>query len=204
MIVVHPEIVLLGDPVLRRKAEPVERITPTVHTLADRMIRIMHEADGLGLAAPQIGVPLRLFVAYDGERDYVFVNPRIVAQSGREVRREGCLSLPGLYGDVPRAQSVTLLAKTRLGREVKVEASGLFARVIQHEVDHLNGVLFIDHRPQDLHLVLERNPKGEEDPLVERIPIGLEEVEEFYHFLRESRLLSVAEAWERFQKVQVR
>lgn len=108
------------------------------------MIETMHEANGIGLAAPQVGVSQRILVAQVEERLHVLINPRITKREGKEVGTEGCLSIPGVLADVPRAARVVLKGKNRRGRGVSLDAEGLLARVIQHEVDHLDGILFLD------------------------------------------------------------
>lgn len=141
------EIVTVDSPkaaVLRKRAKPVGRVTAEMQRLIHRMINVMREAKGVGLAAPQIGVSKRVFVAEVEERIHVFIDPQIVKKDGEEVSSEGCLSIPGVVADVPRALQVTVKGKNRKGRGITVSAEGLLARVIQHEVDHLNGVLFLD------------------------------------------------------------
>ncbi len=135
-----------GDPVLRRRAEPVREVTPQIRETLRDMIDTMYREVGVGLAAPQIGVSLQLMVVDDekGRGPRCLVNPEIVDQGGRVVAEEGCLSIPGIFAPVARAEWVRLEAQDEEGRPVTVEARGLFARVIQHEMDHLDGVLFID------------------------------------------------------------
>lgn len=149
-------IVVLGDEddaILRQRARKVKRFGPHLEKLAQDMIETMRENHGVGLAAPQIGLPLRLFVAEipEDEEDpqsgqvYVLVNPKIIKASREEVEgEEGCLSVPGIYGDVWRAEEVVVRAQDTSGRGFRLRARGLLARVIQHEVDHLEGILFID------------------------------------------------------------
>jgi peptide deformylase len=135
-----------GDPVLRRRAVPVEAVTPEVRRLASDMIETMYDEVGIGLAAPQVGVSTRLLVVGDeeGRGVQVLVNPAISAQGGKVTAEEGCLSLPGVFAQVTRSEWVTLEAQDLEGRPVAVTARGLRARVFQHEIDHLDGVLFID------------------------------------------------------------
>jgi peptide deformylase len=136
-----------GDPVLRDTARPVETFDEALRRLADDMIQTMHEAPGVGLAAPQVGRPLRLFV-YDvgGEEPdpHAMANPTLRDEWGEEIAEEGCLSVPGLYYPVKRAERVWAEGFDLDGHEVTVEGTELLARVLQHEVDHLNGVLFLD------------------------------------------------------------
>lgn len=130
--------------VLRRRAKPVGKVTPEIQRLVDAMIATMHEYNGVGLAAPQVGVSKRVFVAEVEEKLHVLIDPQIIRRVGEEVATEACLSIPGVAADVPRATSVTVKGKSRRGRGVTVGASGLLARVFQHEIDHLDGVLFLD------------------------------------------------------------
>jgi peptide deformylase len=143
----HPQIVKLGDPVLRQVAKPLTRYSQQTHALIERMTITMREASGLGLAAPQIGVSLRVIV-YDAGEDHglqVLVNPVILSAKGEQLDPpEGCLSIPGLEGVVPRANEIRVKAFDGRGKPISLRVSGLEARVIQHEIDHLNGVLFID------------------------------------------------------------
>jgi peptide deformylase len=135
-----------GDPVLRRRAADVTDITPQVRAIVADMIETMYDEAGIGLAAPQIGVSLRLMVVGHEERrePRALVNPAIVARSGEVTAEEGCLSLPGIFAEVTRSEWVDLEATDLEGRPVKIHRRGLLARVLQHEVDHLDGVLFID------------------------------------------------------------
>ncbi|MBI1864264.1 MAG: peptide deformylase [Nitrospirae bacterium] len=137
------------DPVLRKKALPVETIDDGFQRLIDDMIDTMYAAPGIGLAAPQVGVLRRLIVvdASAGETPlplYVLINPEVVSREGEQVGEEGCLSLPELNSDVARAARGTVRALDRTGTPVTVEAEGLLARCFQHEIDHLDGVLFMD------------------------------------------------------------
>jgi len=141
------EIITVDHPkaaVLRRRARPVGRVTAEIQRLANDMVEVMRGANGVGLAAPQVGVSKRLFVAEVEERVHVLVDPEIVKMEGEEADTEGCLSIPGLIGEVPRASHVVVKGKNRRGRGITVEADGLLARVFQHEIDHLDGVLFLD------------------------------------------------------------
>jgi peptide deformylase len=135
-----------GDPVLRRRAQPVETVTPDIRRLVDDMIDTMYDEVGIGLAAPQVGTSLRILVVGDeeGRGAQVLVNPVISESGGTVTAEEGCLSLPGVFAQVTRAQWVKLDAQDLEGEPVSIAARGLRARVFQHEVDHLDGVLFID------------------------------------------------------------
>jgi len=144
-------LVLLPDPLLRTVSRPVEGVDDRIRRLADDMIATMYDAPGIGLAGIQVGVPLRLFVL-DISRDEeardprVFVNPQIVQRSDETaLHEEGCLSIPEYYAEVERPARLTVQALDRDGQPFELEADGLLARVIQHEYDHLDGVLFIDH-----------------------------------------------------------
>jgi len=130
--------------VLRKKARPVGRVTKDVQDLVERMLVTMHAANGLGLAAPQVGEGIRLFVAQVEDRTVVLADPEILERQGEETAPEGCLSIPGVQGDVPRATLLTVRGKNRRGRKITIIADGVLARVIQHEIDHLDGILFLD------------------------------------------------------------
>jgi peptide deformylase len=145
-----------GDPVLRDQARPVELFDDALERLAANMIATMHEAPGVGLAAPQVGRPIRLVVFDVGDEEQgarALANPVLKNEWGEQIAEEGCLSLPGLYYPVRRAEKVWAEGFDVKGHEVTIEAEELLARVLQHEVDHLNGILFIDrldaeHRTQ--------------------------------------------------------
>jgi peptide deformylase len=137
---------VFGDPVLRERARPVERFDGALRRLAADMIQTMREAPGVGLAAPQVGRPLRLIVFDVGEDDgaRALANPVLRDEWGEQLGEEGCLSVPGLYYPVRRYLRVQAEGYNLEGHEVSIEASELISRILQHEVDHLNGVLFID------------------------------------------------------------
>jgi peptide deformylase len=142
---------LYGDPVLQARAKPVTKITPELRRMAEEMFETMASARGVGLAANQVGVLERLFVLdVPGDEDdepsrrLVMINPEILDRSGQQVDEEGCLSFPGLYFDVKRAMHVKARAMDLEGQQFEVEAEGYLARAIQHELDHLDGVLFVD------------------------------------------------------------
>jgi peptide deformylase len=147
-------IVLDPEPVLRKVAKKVTSLElrmPLTQQLIDDMVETMREAPGIGLAAPQVGVSKRIFVAEVSDEEdeeerqlYVFVNPVLTDFAGEETAAEGCLSIPGKIGDVTRAATCTIAAWDRTGNKVRVEAKGLLARCIQHEVDHLDGILITD------------------------------------------------------------
>ncbi|MFQ5829599.1 MAG: peptide deformylase [Candidatus Methylomirabilia bacterium] len=135
-----------GDPVLRRKAESVSAITPEIKELIADMVDTMYHQVGIGIAAPQIGISLRVVVldTEQGTSPRALVNPAITGEGGRMEAEEGCLSLPGIFAMVERAEWVEVQAQDADGQPVKLEARGLLARVVQHELDHLDGILFID------------------------------------------------------------
>ena len=135
-----------GDPILRRRAAPVREITPEIRRTVEDMIETMYDEVGIGLAAPQVGVSLRLMVVSHDKSGEArgLVNPMIAEQGGEVTSEEGCLSLPGIFAPVTRAEWVRLEAQDLEGHPVSIRGRGLTARVFQHEMDHLDGVLFID------------------------------------------------------------
>jgi peptide deformylase len=152
------KVVRLGDDILRKKAEPVEEVTDEIRELVREMFVTMEEEDGVGLAAPQVGRSIRLFVVKaDDHVERAFINPQIIATS-QEVcsYEEGCLSIPKMYEDVVRPERVTVQARNEKGRRFTLEAEGFLARVIQHEYDHLDGILFIDRIPTEKKIKIEQ------------------------------------------------
>jgi peptide deformylase len=143
------EIRVFGDPVLKTKAAEVTDVDAKLVTLADQMLELMYTAPGLGLAAPQIGVQKQLFVYDTGEGPHTLVNPTITESSGEWVYDEGCLSIPGLYVEIARPKEVLLHGWDLDGNEVSLEADELVARLFQHELDHLNGVLMFERMTGD-------------------------------------------------------
>jgi peptide deformylase len=133
-----------GDPVLKQKAAPLEKIIKKTKELMDSMAETMYAADGVGLAAPQVGVSQRIIVIDVGDGLIGLINPVIIESEGLECASEGCLSIPGVFGEVERASSVIVDAVDRNGKPVRIVADGLLARALQHEIDHLEGVLFIE------------------------------------------------------------
>lgn len=135
-----------GDPALRRRAAPVGEITPEVRALVADMVDTMYDEAGIGLAAPQLGVPLRVVVIVDDQtrEARALLDPVLADAAGTATAEEGCLSLPGIFAQVTRAAWVRVEARDLDGRPTTVEGRGLLARVLQHELDHLDGVLFID------------------------------------------------------------
>jgi len=133
---------------LRRKAEPVEQVDDEIRQLAENMLDTMYEAPGIGLAATQVNVQKRLLVidvSEDRSEPRVFINPEILEQSGEEVMEEGCLSVPGIFAEVKRASEIKVRALNEKGESFELETDGLLAVCIQHEIDHLNGKLFVDY-----------------------------------------------------------
>lgn len=147
-------ILKYDSPRLRMKSVRVKRIDPSIQSLIDDLIETMRSAEGIGLAAPQVGVLLRVIVAeyYEEEESEepsqtVLINPEIVAKEGEWMAEEGCLSIPGYVGTVPRAERVTVKGRTRAGKDVRLKTDGILAHILQHEIDHLDGVLYIDYLP---------------------------------------------------------
>ena len=138
------EIRLVGDPVLRLHAKPVPKVTKRIARLLRDMEDTMHANNGAGLAAPQVGVSERAIVVDVGDGPVYLVNPMIVARSGKQLETEGCLSTPGVSGYVERADHVVVVGLDAKGKQRRINASDWFAVALQHEIDHLDGVLFID------------------------------------------------------------
>ena len=136
----------LPDPVLRQKAKHVKIIDKSICKLVEDMIETMQDAPGVGLAAPQIGVPLRICVIGIPEKDPIcLINPKVVRKSGERVVEEGCLSLPGWVADVKRSEKVTVVAQDKTGKEVRIKGDKLLAQALEHEIYHLNGIVYIDY-----------------------------------------------------------
>jgi peptide deformylase len=175
---------VVGDPVLRRKAAKVAKIDASILALIDDMIETMRAAGGVGLAAPQIGRSLRVVVIESPQRlsragadpeeetepapaaadeVIVLVNPQVVRRTGQRQVTEGCLSVPGYWGEITRALKVTVKGLNREGREVRIKGEELLAQALEHEIDHINGVLYIDYLDSVDQLV-KAEPKEEEDP----------------------------------------
>lgn len=138
------KIVEIGDEVLREKAKPIKEITPQIIKLLDNMADTMYAANGVGLAAPQIGVSKRVIVVDVGEGLIELINPELVETKGSYIDTEGCLSVPGMIGEVTRAEKVVVKGLNRKGEQVAYQARGLMARAFQHELDHLDGIVFVD------------------------------------------------------------
>jgi peptide deformylase len=133
-----------GSEVLRKKARAVAAVDNSIRRLVDDMFETMYHADGVGLAAPQVGRSLRIVVVDVGDGPIALINPKVTSASGSVTDIEGCLSIPGVSGKVPRAERITVEALDADGRQVLFQADGLLARAVQHEVDHLDGILFVD------------------------------------------------------------
>lgn len=139
------EIQKAGSPVLKKISEPIKKIDGKLRSFLDDMAETMYQFDGIGLAAPQVGRSIRAVVIDVGDGKLLeLLNPEIAAQEGVSLDSEGCLSVPGIFGEVERSTRVTVEYTTRYGKHRKLEAENLLARCIQHELDHLNGILFID------------------------------------------------------------
>ena len=167
-----------GDEVLRRPAERVRNFGPALHQLLDNMVETMRDAPGVGLAAPQVGVDRRITVVeYPEDEDdpentlrvYELINPEIVKAKGAEIGQEGCLSLPGILADVDRSTYVLVRAQDRHGKEYRVKAYGWLARIFQHEIDHLHGVLMTDHAEQIYRLQEDEEGELEAVPLEQAV-----------------------------------
>ena len=136
----------MPDPALRQKAKRVRTIDSSIQKLIGDMIETMRSAGGVGLAAPQIGIPLRVIVIGMPEEEAIaIINPEIVRRKGERVVNEGCLSVPGYVGEIKRALSVTVKGRDQNGKEIRIKAEELLAEVLEHEIDHLKGALYIDH-----------------------------------------------------------
>jgi peptide deformylase len=161
-VAVRP-IVVRGVPVLHKKAKRVSQFDRNLHQLIDDMIETMRAAPGVGLAAPQIGVPLRVFVVEVDEKVTEVVNPEILKLIGEEELDEGCLSVPGYWGKIKRAQQVVVKGRDRHGKEIRLRGEGLFGQALQHETDHLNGILYLDH-PGVIDTLVRTRPERTAEP----------------------------------------
>lgn len=155
------KVLRYGSDVLREVAQPVEEITDDIRKLAKYMLEVMYDSDGVGLAAPQIGISKRIIAIdvnpYDPSEDpIILINPEIVDQQGEESVEEGCLSVPEIRGDVKRAAKVIVEGLDLDGKKLRIEATDLLARALQHEIDHLNGLLFIDHLSRLKHRLIRK------------------------------------------------
>ena len=152
------------DPVLKQKAKRVRTIDGSIRKLINDMLETMHSTPGrVGLAAPQIGVSLRVIViGIPEQEEIVLINPEIVRKTGERLIDEGCLSVPGYFGQIERAESVAVKGRNQNGKEIRIKADGLLAQALEHEIDHLNGTLYLDHleSKDKLHKV---EPEEEEE-----------------------------------------
>jgi len=167
------ELVIYPQRVLRVKCSPLKEINDESFERASRMLALMYEMSGVGLAGPQVGWAERVVTLdVDGSRkgERIFVNPRIVSSEGEIEEEEGCLSLPGVWARVRRAEKVVVAAYTLRGERVEIEAEGLQSRAWQHEIDHLNGMLFIDRLPPTSLLQIKDKLKGLERSFEEKKP----------------------------------
>ncbi len=167
------DIVFADNPILRKKSKKVKDFGETLQVLIDDMLETMHAANGMGLAAPQVGVLERVIVIEwpEDEEDpqsgqlFTLCNPQIIRARGEEASEEGCLCLPGYVGEVKRATSVIVKAQDRRGKKVRIKAEGILARAFQHEVDHLDGILYIDRveSPDKIRRIFPSEEGGRED-----------------------------------------
>ncbi|MDO8577975.1 MAG: peptide deformylase [Dehalococcoidales bacterium] len=156
---------LAPDPVLRLKAKRVKVFDGSLHKLVDDMLETMHDAGGVGLAAPQVGVPLRVVViGIPEEEDIVLINPQILTKFGERVVDEGCLSIPGYVGEVKRAVTVIVKGKAPSGKEIRIKGEEMLAHALEHEIDHINGILYIDHLESPDKLKKLKPPKSQTPP----------------------------------------
>lgn len=163
------KIITTENPILRQKAKKIHRFDPSLQKLVDDMFETMHVAGGVGLAAPQIALSIRVIVVEYEEHKVAILNPEIVKAEGEELGTEGCLSIPGYAGDnIRRAAKVLVKGQDVRGKAIRIPAEGWFARILQHEIDHLDGILFLDRldRPEDLR-ELREDDLEEEPALVE-------------------------------------
>lgn len=156
------EIRTQGDPVLEKMCKPVKTMTPRLQGLVDDMLETMYEANGVGLAASQVGVLRRIVVIDVGEGPYVLVNPEIIEKDGEQTGQEGCLSVPGVYGIVTRPEHVKAKAFDKDMKPYEIEAEGLFARAICHELDHLDGHMYTELVEDGLHRYEDEGEESEE------------------------------------------
>jgi len=138
---------IFPDPILKQKSKRVRTIDGSIQKLISDMVETMHSVPGrVGLAAAQVGIPLRVIViGLPEEEDIALINPEIVRRTGERLIDEGCLSLPGYVGQIKRAESVTVKGRDQNGKEIRIKADGLLAQVLEHEIDHINGKLYIEH-----------------------------------------------------------
>ena len=152
-----------GDPVLHKISRPVKEMTPKIRTLIFDMLDTMYEAMGVGLAAPQVGILKRIVTIDIGEGPIVLINPEILETSGEQTGDEGCLSVPGMAGQVTRPDYVKVVAQNEEMEEIELEGEGLLARAFCHEIDHLDGKMYVDLVEGELHDVEYSDPEAEEE-----------------------------------------
>lgn len=156
------EIRELGDEILRKKAKPVKAVTPRIKELIGDMFDTMYDAQGIGLAGPQVGVLRRIVVIDLGENPITLINPVIIEKDGSQVGEEGCLSVPGKVGIVERAEHVKVRAQDADLKEFEIEGEGLLARCFQHEIDHLDGIMYVD-KAKEMHDITAEDAQDAED-----------------------------------------
>jgi peptide deformylase len=164
-------ILTADEPILRQRAKRVSTYDASLHRLLDDMLETMRDAPGVGLAANQIGVPLQVAIIEIDSKITELVNPQIVRSSGEQLDWEGCLSIPGYVAETGRHAKVTVKARDRHGREFRVKGEELLARALQHEIDHLNGTLYIDHLESLEELV--RVSETHDDEVTEETAAGI-------------------------------
>ena len=155
-------IIFEDNPILRRPSLPVTQISNDILTLIDNMFDTLGEANGVGLAAPQVGENVRVIIVDTQQKKskpFALINPEIIHAEGEQVYEEGCLSCPGLSGNVKRAAKITVLGLTPQGKEIKIDAEKLLAVILQHEIDHLDGILFIDRLDEEEKKKVEKQRK---------------------------------------------
>jgi peptide deformylase len=158
------DVVTYPNQVLAQQAKSVTKIDANTKKLIQQMVAMMHEEKGVGLAANQVGVLQKVFVYDDGEHRGALVNGKIVSATGEQIGLEGCLSVPGLQGEVKRAQEIVVKGTDENGKEVKIKAEGFLARIFQHEMDHLEGHLFVERaEPGSLHYVTDDEDEEDEE-----------------------------------------
>lgn len=156
-------LTMMDNPVLHQKAKRVRKIGGSIQKLVDDMIETMHHIGGAGLAAPQVGVPLQVVVIeLPGEDVITLINPEVVKSWGERDVTEGCLSLPGYRGEIKRSESVTVKGRDRYGKQIRLKADGLLAQALEHEIDHINGVVYIDHL-ESVDNLYQIEPEGEDE-----------------------------------------
>jgi peptide deformylase len=154
------DVVKYPNPILRQQAKSIPKVDGGLKTLIDDMVSTLRTEHGLGLAANQVGVLQKILVYDDGSGLGILINPKIVSAEGEQVGTEGCLSVPGLQGQVKRAQQIVVKGMDATGKTVKIKAEGLLARIFQHEIDHLEGTLFIDRvEPDTLEYITDEEPE---------------------------------------------